>query len=93
MVFFFLCTTDQGIALTFEGTFDLHKNLDEKKGIGFKNLDETIKKDLSPRICSGGRQVHQGKAKHKSFKGINLRIGETATKIKIPGKLFGITKG
>ena len=38
------CTTNQVRALTFEGAFELHKNLAERDKIGFETFDKAKKK-------------------------------------------------
>ena len=45
-MFTFLCATNQARALTFEGAFDLFKNLAGKNKIGFEQFDKAKKKDL-----------------------------------------------
>ena len=45
-VFTFLCATNQERALTFEGTFELHKNLAGRNNIGFETFDKAKKKDF-----------------------------------------------
>ena len=46
-MFTFPCTTNQARALTFEGTFELHKNLVERNKIGFETFDKAKKKNLT----------------------------------------------
>ena len=46
MVFTFPCATNQVRALTFEGTFELHKNLAGRNNIGFETFDKAKKKDF-----------------------------------------------
>ena len=46
LVFTFTCATNQARALTFEGAFELHKNLVERNKIGFETFDKTKKKDF-----------------------------------------------
>ena len=43
----FPCATNQARALTFEGTFELHKNLAGKNNIGFEIFDKAKKKDFT----------------------------------------------
>ena len=47
LVFTILCATNQARALTFEGTFDFHKNLTRRNKTGFEKLDTANKKDLT----------------------------------------------
>ena len=42
----FPCITNQARALTFEGAFELHKNLARRNKIGFEKFDKAKKKDL-----------------------------------------------
>ena len=46
-MFTFPWATIQARALTFEGTFELHKNLVERNKIGFETFDKTKKKDFT----------------------------------------------
>ena len=46
-MFTFPCTTNQARALTFEGAFELHKNLARRNKIGFEKFDKAKKKDLT----------------------------------------------
>ena len=46
-MFTFSFTTNQSRALTFEGAFELHKNLAEKNKIGFETFDNAKKKDFT----------------------------------------------
>ena len=46
-MFTFPCTTNQARALTFEGAFELHKNLSRRNKIGFEKFDKAKKKDLT----------------------------------------------
>ena len=41
------CTTNQVRALTFEGAFELHKNLAGRNKIGFETFDKTKKKNFT----------------------------------------------
>ena len=43
-MFTFPCATNQARALTFEGTFELHKNLAERNIKGFETFDKAQKK-------------------------------------------------
>ena len=43
----FPCITNQARALTFEGAFELHKNLARRNKIGFEKFDKAKKKDLT----------------------------------------------
>ena len=45
-MFTFPCTTNQVGALTFEGAFELHKNLAKRNKIGFENFDKAKKKNF-----------------------------------------------
>ena len=45
-MFTFPCATNQARALTFEGTFELHKNLAGRNNIGFETFDKAKKKDF-----------------------------------------------
>ena len=45
-MFTFRCTTNQARALTFEGAFELHKNLVGRNKIGFETFDKAKKKDF-----------------------------------------------
>ena len=47
MVFTFPCATNQARALTFGGTFELHKNLAGRNNIGFETFDKAKKKDFT----------------------------------------------
>ena len=47
LVFTFPCTTNQAGALTFEGAFELYKNLVGRNKIGFEKFDKAKKKDLT----------------------------------------------
>ena len=46
LVFTFLCATNQARALTFEGAFDLPKNLAKRNKTRFEKLDKTKKKKI-----------------------------------------------
>ena len=46
-MFTFPCTTNQARVLTFEGAFELHKNLAGRNKIGFETFDKTKKKDFT----------------------------------------------
>ena len=46
-MFTFPCATNQARALTFEGTFELHKNLAGRKIKGFETFDKAKKKDFT----------------------------------------------
>ena len=46
-MFTFPCTTNQARALTFEGAFELYKNLTERNKIGFDTLNKAKKKDFT----------------------------------------------
>ena len=46
-MFTFPCTTNQARALTFEGAFELHKNLAGRNKIGFETFDKTKKKNFT----------------------------------------------
>ena len=46
-MFTFSCATNQVRALTFEGTFELHKNLVGRNNKGFKTFDKVKKKDFT----------------------------------------------
>ena len=46
-MFTFPCATNQARALTFEGAFELHKNLARMNKIGFETLDKAKKKDFT----------------------------------------------
>ena len=46
-MFTFSFTTNQARALTFEGAFELHKNLAGRNKIGFETFDNTKKKDFT----------------------------------------------
>ena len=45
-MFTFPCATNQARALTFERTFELHKNLAERNIKGFETFDKAKKKDF-----------------------------------------------
>ena len=45
-MFTFRCATNQARALTFEGAFELHKNLVGRNKIGFETFDKAKKKDF-----------------------------------------------
>ena len=45
-MFTFPCATNQARALTFEGTFELHKNLAGRNNIGFETFDKAKKKNF-----------------------------------------------
>ena len=45
-MFTFPCATNQARALTFEGAFELHKNLAGRNKIGFETFDKVKKKDF-----------------------------------------------
>ena len=45
-MFTFLCATNQARALTFEGAFELHKNLVGRNKIGFETFDKGKKKNF-----------------------------------------------
>ena len=46
-MFTFPCTTNQARALTFEGAFELQKNLAGRNKIGFETFDKAKKKDFT----------------------------------------------
>ena len=46
-MFTFPCTTNQARALTFEGAFELHKNLAERNKTGLETFDKAKKKDFT----------------------------------------------
>ena len=46
-MFTFPCATNQVRALTFEGTFELHKNLAGRNNIGFETFDKAKKKNFT----------------------------------------------
>ena len=46
-MFTFPCVTNQARALTFEGAFELHKNLAGMNKIGFETFDKAKKKDFT----------------------------------------------
>ena len=46
-MFTFPCATNQARALTFEGAFELHKNLAGRNKIGFETFDKVKKKDFT----------------------------------------------
>ena len=46
-MFTFPYATNQARALTFEGTFELHKNLAGRNKIGFETFDKAKKKDFT----------------------------------------------
>ena len=46
-MFTFPCATNQARALTFEGTFELHKNLAGRNKIGLETFDKAKKKDFT----------------------------------------------
>ena len=46
-MFTFPCATNQARALTFEGAFELHKNLVGRNKIGFDIFDKATKKDFT----------------------------------------------
>ena len=46
-MFTFPCTTNQARALTFEGAFELHKNLARRNRIGFETFNKAKKKDFT----------------------------------------------
>ena len=46
-MFTFRCTTNQARALTFEGAFELHKNLVGRNKIGFETFNKVKKKDFT----------------------------------------------
>ena len=46
-MFTFPCTTNQARALTFEGAFELHKNLAGRNKIGFETFGKTKKKNFT----------------------------------------------
>ena len=46
-MFTFPCTTNQARSLTFEGAFELHKNLARRNKIGFETFDKAKKKDFT----------------------------------------------
>ena len=46
-MFTFPCTTNQTRALTFEGAFELHKNLAGRNKIGFETFDKAKKKNFT----------------------------------------------
>ena len=45
-MFTFPCATNQARALTFEGAFELHKNLAGRNKIGLETFDKAKKKDF-----------------------------------------------
>ena len=47
LVFTFPCATNQARALTFEGAFELHKNLTGRNKIGFETFDKAKKKNFT----------------------------------------------
>ena len=53
LIFLSLCTTNQVKALTFEGAFDFQTKLDRRYEIGFKDLDNTVKKDFTENKPKG----------------------------------------
>ena len=48
-MFTFPCATNQARALTFEGAFELHKNLAGRNKIGFETFDKAKKKDFTEK--------------------------------------------
>ena len=46
-MFTFPCATNQARALTFEGTFELHKNLAGRNNKGFETFDKAKKKNFT----------------------------------------------
>ena len=46
-MFTFPCATNQARVLTFEGAFELHKNLAGRNKIGFETFDKAKKKDFT----------------------------------------------
>ena len=46
-MFTFPCATNEARALTFEGAFELHKNLEGRNKIGFETFDKAKKKDFT----------------------------------------------
>ena len=46
-MFTFPCATNQARALTFEGAFELHKNLAGRNKIGFETFDNAKKKKFT----------------------------------------------
>ena len=46
-MFTFPCATNQTRALTFEGAFELHKNLAGRNKIGFETFDKAKKKKFT----------------------------------------------
>ena len=46
-MFTFPCATNQARALTFEGTFELHKNLARRNIKGFETFDKAQKKNFT----------------------------------------------
>ena len=46
-MFTFLCSINQARPLTFEGAFELYKNLAGRNKIGFETFDKVKKKDFT----------------------------------------------
>ena len=103
-MFTFPCTTNQARALTFEGTFDLHKNLVRRNKTGFEKFDKAKKKDLivnkldedkdqALESAIEGEKCTELREDMSVLKEFNFCISEITTKIKIPREWIGIAKG
>ena len=71
-MFTFPCTTNQVRALTFEGAFELHKNLAGRNKIGFETFDKAKKKDFTENKHDDEKDQTLESAK-ESEKSIELR--------------------
>ena len=72
LVFTFPCTTNQARALTFEGTFELHKNLVERNKIGFETFDKAKKKNFTENKSDDDKD-HALKSAKEGEKNTELR--------------------
>ena len=71
-MFTFPCTTNQTRALTFEGAFELHKNLAGRNKIGFETFDKAKKKDFTENKLDDDKDQALESAK-EGEKNIELR--------------------
>ena len=71
-MFTFPCTINQARASTFEGAFELHKNLAGRNKIGFETFDKAKKKDFTENKLDDDKDQALESAK-EGEKNIELR--------------------
>ena len=64
-MFTFPCATNQARALTFEGAFELHKNLAGRNKIGFETFDKAKKKDFTENMSDDDKDHALESAKER----------------------------